>query len=122
MRRYTSYRASLSSALSISTHRPARRHWIGGQRGCEGQHHGIGSEECPRALHHHHDKLCRKGIDWVICGGESGPQARPMNPMWARSLKQQCEIAQVAFFMKQIDKKQPIPDYLMVRQFPAQAS
>ena len=41
------------------------------------------------------------GIDWVICGGESGPGARPMHPDWARSLRGQCDEAGVAFFFKQ---------------------
>ena len=40
-------------------------------------------------------------IDWVICGGESGPGARPMNPDWARSLKDQCVAAGVPFHFKQ---------------------
>jgi protein gp37 len=40
-------------------------------------------------------------IDWVICGGESGPGARPMHPDWARSLRDQCEAAGVAFHFKQ---------------------
>lgn len=57
-------------------------------------------------------------IDWVICGGESGPKARPMHPDWARSLKQQCQAAGVPFFMKQMTKKAAIPDDLMVREFP----
>jgi protein gp37 len=42
-----------------------------------------------------------KPIDWVICGGESGPNARPMHPDWARSLRDQCAAADVAFFFKQ---------------------
>lgn len=41
------------------------------------------------------------GIDWVICGGESGPKARPMRAEWARSLRDQCEAANVAFLLKQ---------------------
>jgi len=41
------------------------------------------------------------GIDWVICGGESGPGARPMHPDWARSLRDQCQAAGVPFFFKQ---------------------
>lgn len=41
------------------------------------------------------------GIHWVICGGESGPGARPMHPDWARSLRDQCEAASVPFFFKQ---------------------
>ncbi|MDE1914691.1 MAG: phage Gp37/Gp68 family protein [Sphingomonadales bacterium] len=41
------------------------------------------------------------GIYWVIVGGESGPRARPMHPHWARSLRDQCAAAGVAFFFKQ---------------------
>lgn len=41
------------------------------------------------------------GIDWVIVGGESGPKARPMHPDWARSIRDQCAAAGVAFFFKQ---------------------
>lgn len=37
----------------------------------------------------------------MICGGESGPHARPMHPAWARSLRDQCVAAGVPFFMKQ---------------------
>ena len=40
-------------------------------------------------------------IDWVIAGGESGPNARPMHPDWARSLRDQCQAAGVPFFFKQ---------------------
>lgn len=40
-------------------------------------------------------------IDWVICGGESGPGARPMHPAWARSLRDQCAAAGVPFLFKQ---------------------
>jgi len=40
-------------------------------------------------------------IDWVIAGGESGPDARPMHPDWARSLRDQCAEAGVAFHFKQ---------------------
>lgn len=40
-------------------------------------------------------------IDWVICGGESGPGARPMHPDWARSVRDQCKAAGVAYFFKQ---------------------
>jgi protein gp37 len=42
-----------------------------------------------------------KGIDWVICGGESGPGARPMHPDWARGLRDQCQVAGVPFLFKQ---------------------
>jgi protein gp37 len=82
-------------------------------------------------------------IDWVICGGESGPGARPFNLAWAESLMEQCKDAGVPFFMKQIgsnpvnsatarllpkahsterDRKggdpSEWPEHLRVRQFP----
>jgi len=47
------------------------------------------------------DKM--KRINWVICGGESGPGARPMHPDWARSLRDQCQDAGVPFFLKQME-------------------
>jgi protein gp37 len=43
----------------------------------------------------------RQMIDWVIVGGESGPNARPMHPDWARSLRDQCHAAGAAYFFKQ---------------------
>ena len=39
-------------------------------------------------------------LDWVICGGETGPGARPMHPDWVRSLRDQCQEAGVPFFFK----------------------
>ncbi|MCR6480993.1 phage Gp37/Gp68 family protein [Variovorax sp. ZS18.2.2] len=41
------------------------------------------------------------GIKWVIAGGESGFDARPMHPAWARSLRDQCEAAGVPYLFKQ---------------------
>jgi len=65
----------------------------------------------------------RQQIDWVIVGGESGSKARPMDPEWARSLRDQCQAAGVAYFFKQwgewhsdalrfttLDGKRPPPD------------
>lgn len=43
----------------------------------------------------------RDGIDWVIVGGESGPNARPMHPDWARKLRDQCANHGTAYFFKQ---------------------
>ncbi|BCF96581.1 hypothetical protein PPGU19_011500 [Paraburkholderia sp. PGU19] len=40
-------------------------------------------------------------LDWVVVGGESGNGARPMNPWWARSLRDQCDAAGVKFLFKQ---------------------
>lgn len=41
-------------------------------------------------------------LDWIICGGESGPGARPFDVAWARSARDQCRRASCAFFMKQL--------------------
>ena len=46
------------------------------------------------------------GIGWVIVGGESGPGARPMDPAWARSIRDQCQAAAVPFFYKQSGARQ----------------
>jgi protein gp37 len=43
----------------------------------------------------------RRSVDWVIAGGESGPNARPMSPDWARALRDQCAAAGVPFLLKQ---------------------
>lgn len=63
---------------------------------------------------------------WVICGGESGPGARPMHPDWARSMRDQCQAAGVPFFFKQwgewapsYDRDRDDPDWRMV---PAESS
>lgn len=42
-----------------------------------------------------------RGIQWVIVGGESGPEFRPMQHEWARSVRDQCVAAGVPFFFKQ---------------------
>jgi protein gp37 len=42
-----------------------------------------------------------EGIDWVITGGESGPEARPMEEDWVRDIRDQCIEAKVPFFFKQ---------------------
>ncbi|WP_081710845.1 MULTISPECIES: phage Gp37/Gp68 family protein [unclassified Afipia] len=47
------------------------------------------------------DNLNLKDIDWAIAGGESGPGARAMNPEWVRSIRDQCNAANVAFHFKQ---------------------
>jgi len=64
-------------------------------------------------------------IDWVICGGESGPGCRPFNVEWARRLLKECRAEGVPFFMKQLggypdkrDKLSDFPEDLRVREFP----
>jgi len=66
------------------------------------------------------------GVHWVIVGGESGPNARPMHPDWARSLRGQCRAAGVPFFMKQMGGvRKPFPEIpadLICREYPNAAS
>lgn len=63
-------------------------------------------------------------LDWVICGGESGPGAREIDPAWARDLRDECATGGLYFFMKQMSgvKKPlpPIPDDLLIRECPPQ--
>jgi len=50
-----------------------------------------------------------RGIDWVILGGESGPNARKMQESWVLSVKEQCAAQGAAFFFKQwggVDKRE----------------
>lgn len=61
-------------------------------------------------------------INWVIVGGESGGQARPMDIHWARSIRDQCYDAGTPFFFKQVSAPHPtdemIPEDLRIREFP----
>jgi protein gp37 len=50
------------------------------------------------------------GIDWLIAGGESGPNARPCHPDWVRQLRDQCQAAGVAFFLKQRGEYLTLPE------------
>lgn len=49
----------------------------------------------------------RDRLHWVIVGGESGIGARPMDPRWARGLRDQCQKARVPFFFKQWGGRTP---------------
>lgn len=60
-----------------------------------------------------------KSVDWVIQGGESGPKRRPFDLAWADKMREACREAGVPYFFKQIDKVTPVPDSMMVREFPA---
>jgi protein gp37 len=51
-------------------------------------------------------------INWVIVGGESGPNSRPMHPDWARTIRDQCKAAGVPFFFKQWGAYGPNPGIL----------
>lgn len=60
----------------------------------------LGNYPFPWLPDEHRTKIVEM-LDWVIVGGESGRHARPMHPEWARSLRDQCAAAGVAFFFKQ---------------------
>lgn len=65
------------------------------------------------------------GIQWVIVGGESGPNRRPMEIAWLRSIVEQCSIAGVPVWVKQDSAFRPgtqgrIPDELWIHEFPAE--
>ena len=70
------------------------------------------------------DELDLSEIDWVIAGGESGPGARPVDPDWVRTIRDQCSEAAVAFHFKQwggVNKKKTgrVLDGRTWDQFPA---
>lgn len=46
-------------------------------------------------------------LDWIICGGESGPSVRPTDPAWVRDVRDQCVRAGVPFFFKQWGGRRP---------------
>lgn len=62
--------------------------------------------------------------DWLICGGESGANWRPMDLSWARTAQGLCEIHGTKFFMKQLAGRNPLkeiadfPTSLRIREFP----
>lgn len=54
-------------------------------------HMRCGWDDCPHGPY----------LDWIVCGGESGPGARPPHPQWARSVRDQCRNSGTAFLFKQ---------------------
>lgn len=63
-------------------------------------------------------------IDWLICGGESGPKHRPLNLDHARGLRDQCHSSAVPFFFKQVGGRTPtaggdLLDGCQHKEFPA---
>jgi protein gp37 len=63
-------------------------------------------------------------IDWIVCGCESGPGARGCNPLWLRSLRDQCQRAGIPFMLKQARTnhgaliKRPLLDGRQYLEFP----
>ncbi len=52
-------------------------------------------------------QISMKGINWAIVGGESGHNARPIEPVWVREIRDQCRKQSVAFFFKQWGGRTP---------------
>jgi len=59
-----------------------------------------------------------RGLDWVICGAETGPGKRPMDLQWARDLWEQCRAAGVPFWFKQGPGGEKTLDGKVVREWP----
>jgi len=80
--RFVSYEPALGP-VDFSRYLPGRvnEHWTGH------------ADESPRS---------EWGLDWIIVGGESGPEARPFDIAWARNTVAQCKAAGVACFVKQL--------------------
>lgn len=57
-------------------------------------------------------------LDWVICGAETGPQARPCDLNWVRSLRDQCIEYRIPFFFKKDSIGQHTLDGLAWEQMP----
>lgn len=49
-------------------------------------------------------------VKWLVCGGESGPHARPMHPYWARKARDWCQRSMVPFFFKQWGEWKPVAE------------
>jgi len=73
----------------------------GGSMSCpaNSENFNDGGISCPRCLENQGKDP--DALNWVVCGGKTGPGARPMHPDWVRSLRDQCQAAEVPFFFKQ---------------------
>jgi protein gp37 len=82
-----------------------------------------GNNICSQSISHQIRQI--SAIDWVITGGESGAGCRPMDLDWARSARDQCKVAGVPFFFKQVggfpqkqDDPEAWPADLRIQEFP----
>ncbi len=71
---------------------------------------------CAVRDHNHLDGL--RMLDWVICGGETGPDVRWMDLEWARRIRDECREVGVPFFFKKAGGGRPTPEDLCIRQSP----
>lgn len=80
----------LLGPVDLRNVKPSSSQWLDAVTGLRGGDHSLA--DC-------------NSINWVIIGGESGPDARPFDVAWARSIIRQCKDAGVPVFTKQLGAK-----------------
>lgn len=76
--------------------------WIGSSEHCgSSDYWSQDGCECPKCCTECDDFSDDRKLDWMICGGETGPDARPLHLDWVRSLRGQCQESDTPFFFKQ---------------------
>ena len=122
-REHTSCRQSIEGAWEERATRREKHQCEANSRGCSGYPGSLGqkrsipvgiSQEIPCISGNNQRSMPKENleaptIDWVICGGETGPGARPMHPDWVRSLRDQCQAAETSFYFKQWGEWSPTP-------------
>jgi len=86
-------------------------------RDCYGTYKGEGAKICNE--NGYAPTVNDRKLNWVICGGETGPGARPMRGEWARGLRDQCQAAKVPFFFKKFANGETELDGQEWREFPS---
>lgn len=86
--------------------------WFGSSELCDLSHNWDDADVvCPNCKEIFLCDEVGRGVDWIVAGGESGHQARPMHPDWARALRDQCAAAGVPFFFKQWGEFHPASEH-----------
>lgn len=99
--------AAADERIPLLLDTPAAVRWIsaepllGSVRLCRCDGASFGAQQHPFLTHTSCPLHGNSHIHWVVVGGESGLNARPMSPDWVRSLRDQCEVARVHFLFKQ---------------------
>jgi protein gp37 len=86
------------------------RHYLNADERRELEYTQYGDARCPECGGMRDTTGYDPGIDWVICGAETGPGARPMDLEWVRSLRDQCQATGVPFFLKQLTERGRVLD------------
>lgn len=83
----------------------------------------VSAEPLLEEVDYYEEKFLYEGLDWVIVGGESGRDCRPMESWWVEPLKNGCRNRGIPFFMKQMSGntkalREAIPADLQIQEFP----